>query len=376
MSTVQEELKKQLEYSNLIQWHDNGFNGEGINIWNTEGGTSEHGQMVTIRIKDAAPACNVYEAGLIMEYNNEMVKVAKCQYNGIEYQVEDFIKEFDIKVITRSVLGSIGSNRADSKFWNLLKDKYKLIFFNCAGNEGEGSDNTLSASLPSDVAYYVGACGIDKNGKPKRDNYSSIGKEIDFCNFRGFYSGTSFAAPYTAGQACLLKQRYGKEMSSEEIFKLLVMISKDMNGEGFDNYTGYGIPIFPDVSKKYITMIVGEKNYHVDGKQLQMDTSPINKEGNVFVPIRAISEGLSKKVDWSFNNDKTIKITIIDSKNIVVLNTKSDIIFKNGTKRYLNFAPYVDSNNRTLVPIRAIAEALDCKVEWIQKENKVMILEL
>ena len=44
-------------------------------------------------------------------------------------------------------------------------------------------------------------------------------------------------------------------------------------------------------------------------------------------------------------------------------------------KYYLNEAPFIDENNRTLVPIRFIAESLGCMVDWVQPVSKVMILE-
>lgn len=40
---------------------------------------------------------------------------------------------------------------------------------------------------------------------------------------------------------------------------------------------------------------------------------------------------------------------------------------------FTDAAPFVDANNRTQAPLRAIAEALGCKVEWYGKEQKVII---
>ena len=80
-------------------------------------------------------------------------------------------------------------------------------------------------------------------------------------------------------------------------------------------------------------------------------------------------------VEWKFNPDKSINIVITDTNTRVELNTGSDIMYKNGAKVILNFAPYIDSNNRTLVPIRAVAEAFNCKVDWVQSETKILILE-
>lgn len=362
-------LQKQLEYSNILEWHKNGVTGKGINVWNTER-LSEHGKMVDVRLLHSAPDCNILKASISMKHNNTEILYSYANYDGKRMEMEELIKDYKVDIITRSIGGSSKTGGVVSKFWEGIKERNNVSIFNSAGNEG--SEGT-SGAFPSDVAIYLAAANLVK-GRPVRANYSSIGDAVDFINFTGDFSGTSFAAPYTAGMAALLKQRYG-EMSDEEVFKYLVMISKDMHEEGKDEHTGYGLPILPPFKNKYISLIAGENKYFVDGKGYESDTSPVNKEGNVFVPLRVVAEGLGKKVEWGFNSDKTINVTITDNKNMVALNTESNIMFRNGAKVILNFEPYIDGNNRTMVPIRAIAEAFDCKVDWIQRERKVMILE-
>jgi len=362
-------LQKQLEYNNILEWHENGITGKGINVCNTEK-YSDHGKAVSKRILHAAPDCNIILGSLSMTSNNKEILSSGVDYDNKRMTIEEFIKEYKIQIITRSISGSSKTGGVVSKFWNGIKERNNVTIFNSAGNEG--SEGTTGA-FPPDVAIYLAAANLVK-GRPVRANYSSIGDAVDFINFTGDFTGTSFAAPYTAGMIALLRQRYG-EMSDEEVYKYLVMICKDMNEDGKDEHTGHGIPILPPFKNKYITLTVGENKYFVDGKECESDTSPVNKEGNVFVPLRVIAEGLGKKVDWGFNSDKTINVTITDDKNKVILNTESNIMFKNSAKVILNFEPYIDGNNRTMVPIRAISEAMNCAVDWVQRERKVMILE-
>ena len=362
-------LQKQLEYSNIPAWHEAGYTGRGINVMNLEtpGG---HGSACSQRVKDAAPDATVYETGLSGRTENGTY-IATCKYDGKTYTLEEFIKEYKIRLVIRSTGGKVKDD-VKSAYWQKLIDKYNVILVTPVGNEGV---ERITSAFPKSVAIYVGACGLSDSGVVKVKNYSGRGEEVDFVNFTGNLEGTSFAAPYTAGMVALLRQRYG-EMSDEEVYKYLVMISQDMNEEGKDEHTGHGLPILPPFKNKYITLIVGEKKYFVDGKEHEADTWPVNIDGNVFVPLRVIAEGLNKKVDWGFNSDKTINVTITDDKNKVILNTESNIMFKNGAKVILNFEPFIDGNNRTMVPIRAIAEAFNCKVDWVQRERKVMILEV
>lgn len=62
--TVQETIDRQNAFVNLPAWHNAGYRGQGVVVWNTEGNGSEHSKIVTRRIKDAAPECTVIEVGL------------------------------------------------------------------------------------------------------------------------------------------------------------------------------------------------------------------------------------------------------------------------------------------------------------------------
>ena len=251
-----------------------------------------------------------------------------------------------------------------------LFQEEKTLVLNSASNDGIGDGETIATRFPVEVCAIIGALAYS-NGNFKRASYSSVGKELDFCQSVGWWSGTSAATPFQAGMCAIIMSRYGK-MSMQEMYKYLQMISKDLGAVGHDTYHGWGQPILPPLSKKYITMTTTSNKYKVDGKEKVMDTKPVNKEGNVFVPIRVISEALGSKVDWAFNPGKSVKVTI-DGR--IVLNTGSEVALVDGKKQYLNFAPFIDGSNRTLVPIRFVAEALNCKVDWVQPESKVMILQ-
>lgn len=367
------EIEQQRIYDGVKAWHDAGFRGQGVNVWNTESNT-EHSEIVTRRIYDSAPDCKVYQAGLTLSTVSGKV-VATCNYDGKEYDIEEFIKQCNIKAVTRSIGGGTAIDTIESNWWKNLQDKYNLLICNSAGNE---ASEGCGGSIPPDVALYIGACNLVK-GTPKRDWYSSIGEEIDFVDFRGIWSGSSFASPYYLGIGILFKSRFNINMTQQEIFKLTKMICLDMEEVGYDIKTGWGLPILPNVNKRYITMTTKAKCYQINGQEKQMDTLPINKDGTVFVPVRFIAEELGCTVDAKFNEDKTIKVIITKGDKEIILNTNSDIAFIKKDnyylRDYLNFAPYIDENNRTLVPVRFVSEQFNCKVDWVQKDSKVMILE-
>lgn len=368
----EEMMNPQLQYNGVLNWRKAGFTGKGIKVWNSEGISGDHGANSAQIIVDVAPDVDLISGSMGKSTKgDELISctVRDDQDNGATLTFEDFIIKYQPQLISSSNKGP--QNKEFSKFIAEMRDKYKLCIFNSAGNEGSGG---VTGKFPIDVAISIGAANLTNNGTIKRAEYSSIGPEIDFMQFVLWWGGTSAACPSQAGMCAMIMQRYG-HMSQYELYKYLQMIAMDMQASGHDDYTGWGQPILPDIGKKYITMTTSSNDYYIDGQKRTMDTRPVNKEGNVFVPVRAISESFGKGIEAIFNPDKTIKVLISDPATRIELNTGSDIMFVNGRKIILNFPPYIDGNNRTLVPIRAISEAFGCKVDWVQKEAKVMILE-
>lgn len=130
-----------------------------------------------------------------------------------------------------------------------------------------------------------------------------------------------------------------------------------------------------DLRKKYNkhkTMII------MDGEEIESDVAPVIKSGRTLVPIKAIANGLKADVKWD-PETKTVTVTkAVYSEvygvqnNVIEIKLGSDIIKVNGTE-IKNDAPAEINNNRTVVPIRLIAELLKLKVEWDPNSGSVII---
>lgn len=110
------------------------------------------------------------------------------------------------------------------------------------------------------------------------------------------------------------------------------------------------------------------------GEIIKSDVAPYISEDRTMVPLRVISENLGKKVTWN-NNDK--KVTIKDEKGnefSLVINEKfMEDISSNVYRKIELDVPAVIKDNRTFVPIRAIAEAFGEKVHWDNDKRVVVI---
>ncbi len=114
----------------------------------------------------------------------------------------------------------------------------------------------------------------------------------------------------------------------------------------------------------------------IDGSQVPSDTSPEVIAGRTYVPVRVISENLGAKVEWKQDTRQVVINWQTNSSFTLPVNRQGEIqIIIDGevlvvTADYVK--PYV-TNERTMIPLRAVGEALDCDVSWSKESNTVDI---
>jgi len=107
----------------------------------------------------------------------------------------------------------------------------------------------------------------------------------------------------------------------------------------------------------------------VDGQILEFDVVPIIMNDRTLVPIRTIFEELGLNVQWDEKN-RTVIGTKDNTRIELTINNKT--AKKNGQLIYLN-TPAIIIDGRTMVPLRFIAESLNCDVTWSSATNSVII---
>lgn len=107
----------------------------------------------------------------------------------------------------------------------------------------------------------------------------------------------------------------------------------------------------------------------LDGKKIEFDQPPIIINGRTLVPVRAIFEALGATVEWKAETETVIAKRL---NTRVSLSIGNSIMTKNSKDIVLDVAPQL-LNGRTLVPARAIAEAFECKVDWDNDTQTVLI---
>ena len=107
----------------------------------------------------------------------------------------------------------------------------------------------------------------------------------------------------------------------------------------------------------------------LDGRELSFDQPPIMESDRVMVPMRAIFEELGYDISW---NQNTKTATADNWYNTITVQINNPSIYYDGGVYYCDVSTKVISD-RTLVPLRAIAECAGCDVEWDGNEKTVFI---
>lgn len=113
----------------------------------------------------------------------------------------------------------------------------------------------------------------------------------------------------------------------------------------------------------------------VNGQLLETDVPPVITEGRTMLPMRAIFEALGAKVNWIEDQQMVVAskgnyiISLMIGKNILLL---FDLTTLKEERLELNVPPFI-VEGRTLVPVRAVSEALGATVDWDGELRKVTI---
>ncbi|MCD8049165.1 MAG: carboxymuconolactone decarboxylase family protein [Clostridia bacterium] len=123
-----------------------------------------------------------------------------------------------------------------------------------------------------------------------------------------------------------------------------------------------------------ITMQIGNPVMTVNGADQNIDdnnTTPVVIDNRTLLPVRAFVEAIGGEVDW--NND-TSTATLTYGDDVITLTIGSTTAYLNGEANTLDVEPVI-INDRTMLPIRFIAESFGYTVLWSQEAQTVTIID-
>jgi hypothetical protein len=145
----------------------------------------------------------------------------------------------------------------------------------------------------------------------------------------------------------------------------------------------YSLPNFTtDIGKaKVIKLVVNDKWMYVDGVRTEVDpgraTTPIiiAEWDRTLLPIRSVIESLGGTIAWD-GTEKKVAINISGTK--VELWINKNYAYVNGKKVQIDSSnakvtPII-KNDRTMLPIRFVAESIGAYVNWYQADKNILIV--
>ena len=114
----------------------------------------------------------------------------------------------------------------------------------------------------------------------------------------------------------------------------------------------------------------GDIGVLLNGAYVEFDVPPQIIDGRTMVPMRAIFEALGAGIDW---DGDTLTVTAKRGGALVVMQIGNPAMSVNGEYIELDVAPQL-VGGRTLVPVRAVAESFDARVDW-DGDTRTVIIE-
>lgn len=115
----------------------------------------------------------------------------------------------------------------------------------------------------------------------------------------------------------------------------------------------------------------GRIKIKINGEMIYPDSDPFIYEGRTLVPIRAIAEKMNYSVAWDAENQLVILRS--DSEENILHFRIDNLIALRNYKEFELDVPATIIDGRTYLPIRAVVEAMDAKVNWNQNERTIEI---
>lgn len=113
-----------------------------------------------------------------------------------------------------------------------------------------------------------------------------------------------------------------------------------------------------------------EIKLEIDGEEFKDPNMPaVSIDGRMMLPMRGICQKLGCEVTW---NPKTNEAYAIKDNQTVVFAVNKKTGYKNGNPFAMDVPPLI-INDRTMLPVRALADALDVDIEWDQESRTVHI---
>ncbi len=230
---MNDEFKRQLDYCNVTAWHEAGYKGNGITVFMDDTTVGNHNELTKSVVEAILPEATVLTGtvGLTIASGRVTSAVISCNETNEQMPFETFVAAHNIDIINNSKDGGTHDEDSPKAVWlREMRSAYNLILTASAGN-GYGQ--------PCNNSYYGAGIIVTGVNSKKKSTYAED-DVIDFAAFTADMAGTSFAAPFFAGMAGLLRC-INPEITQTGVCEYFRNNCEDLGVSGKDPVYGYGL---------------------------------------------------------------------------------------------------------------------------------------
>ena len=119
-------------------------------------------------------------------------------------------------------------------------------------------------------------------------------------------------------------------------------------------------------------LTIGSNHLQLDGVEQQLDAPAAIRNNRTMLPIRVVAEAVGAEVDWDPSSATVIITTASGDQILCPVGSSSMTV--NEASYELDSPAFVDSiSNRTYLPLKAVAQALDLEVSWEGETSTVSL---
>lgn len=266
--------KSEFDFLGITKFHEAGYTGKNVTIASKEAILNVFND-VECRDYYISKSNSAKHGTSVMDYIRQVLPNARkiaCSSNSRTINNEWVCPDFEKllknppQVYTGSAFNSSDAEESHMVKYKELRDKGCFLSFG-AGNEGE--DGCLNI-VKNDVFKAISAYRL-VDGKTKREDFSSIGAEVDFASLDNLkatwdnkrHRGTSYSGPIFASMVGLVQDFFitktGKQLEYNKLLEFIKDNCLDVEEIGKDNKSGHGLFILPDPAKIDVERYIDEE---------------------------------------------------------------------------------------------------------------------
>ena len=302
--------------------------------------------------------CYVDEQGIKVPADNALVTASGDALRSVENG--DTLPKFSFQTKLHTIDNeayygtTITLTAFDSDIPSLIQKEVTVV--------AEDTDYSLafdSTSGPADENNRVAVSVVDSEGDVVKVNGEMTAYVVNSSNEEAKVDVTPTNVANGKGALTI----YSDQETELDIAVVVVDASNEVIYAGNLDYTVGAEDVNADTS---VVMTIGSSDYVVNNDIVTGDAAPyVDSNWRTMVPFRVLGETFGATVNWN-EDDQTVTYTLGDTE--IVMTIGEDTYTVNGEEKTMDTAPVIQ-NDRTMVPVRFVAEALGYTVTPLQDAN-------